>query len=644
MTPGVSPRHAVTLGVHIVDTLGRPVTEIAPGQSRQVLEQIRIAPAGTAGGTSVGLAKLGIPVVAVGAVGTDSAADFLISELRHQGVETAGLVRTAQVQTASSILPIRPNGERPALTVPGANGAFAFADIDFSLLEGAAVVHIGGPDVLLSFSAEELARVAARARDGGATVTMDVLTPGDPDALARLAAALVHVRYFMPNEEQLRRFTGERDLVDAARVILGLGVEAVIVSRGADGATVVSAGETIDLPAYPTDVVDTTGCGDAVSAGVIAGLMRGWPLAAATRLGLAAASLVAGGLGSDAGIVDFASTARIVTGGTAPPGELNADAGVMAGELPAYDDLPRGVGECPSAWTLFGDSDRVGLLHLQTPSRVAAAARLIRDGRVFSLNAALDAIDPPMYGRGAVRHTLHLDPGDIGFDDHLDNLYPQSSTQWDSLAHVAYKPGVFFGDVTVDDVRAGAAATIDVWARRGIAGRGVVLDLDSVLGGAGEGFDPRSTRAITVDELEEARERAGVRWRPGDIMLLYTGYLDWYRRQSPTVRAEVATADPHRSVGLAHGEDMIRYLWNAHVAAIAADNPALEAWPVQDGEFGSLHRCLIGRFGLAIGEFFDLGELTAACRRDGRSEVFFTAAPLHIPGGVGSTGNALALT
>jgi sugar/nucleoside kinase (ribokinase family) len=59
-------------------------------------------------------------------------------------------------------------------------------------------------------------------------------------------------------------------------------------------------------------VVDTTGCGDAVTAGFITGLLRGWPMEEASWLGMAAASLVAGGLGSDAGIVDFAGTVDVL--------------------------------------------------------------------------------------------------------------------------------------------------------------------------------------------------------------------------------------------------------------------------------------------------------------------------------------------
>ncbi len=106
--------------------------------------------------------------------------------------------------------------------------------------------------------------------------------------------------------------------------------------------------------------------------------------------------------------------------------------------LPAYDELPRAAHGGRSAWGLFGQEDSVGLLNLQTPDRVAAAARLIRSGEVYSLNAPATVPEPPLFRRGAVQHSRITNDGRAFFDDKLDNYYPQASSQWDSLAHVAY--------------------------------------------------------------------------------------------------------------------------------------------------------------------------------------------------------------
>ena len=189
--------------------------------------------------------------------------------------------------------------------------------------------------------------------------------------------------------------------------------------------------------------------------------------------------------------------------------------------------------------------------------------------------------------------------------------------------------------------------TIGFWAERGVAGRGVLIDAETALGGAGAGFNPGSARQITVEELDAARAAAGIEWQPGDVLVLHTGFLAWHMAQDQAARETMADAARLQAVGLAHNEDMARYLWNAHVSAIVADNPSVEVWPPDGREeaypFGFLHRMLIGQFGIGLGELWWTGGLAQACRREGRYEFLFTAAPLNVPGGVGSPANALAI-
>lgn len=314
--------------------------------------------------------------------------------------------------------------------------------------------------------------------------------------------------------------------------------------------------------------------------------------------------------------------------------------------LPTYDQLPPAPRGGRSAWGLFGASDSIGLLNLQTPDRVAEAAGLVRTGQVFSLNAPLDALDPPLFLRGALQHTVTA-MGDSAFDDKLDNYFPQASSQWDSLGHVGYDADQFYNGASAAEIKARTRNTIDHWARRGIAGRAVLIDIDAAFGGAGVGFDPATPRAVTVDDLERARRAAGVEWQEGDTMLLHTGFLAWYGRQDNPTKAKLAELRDLAAVGLEQSEDMARYLWDAHLSAVAADNPSVERWPPdlspEHMPFGFLHRMLIGQFGLAVGELWWLDDLAAACRADGRFAVFLAAAPTHVVGGIGSSANALAI-
>jgi sugar/nucleoside kinase (ribokinase family) len=302
----------VCFGVHIVDILGRPVTHIPPGQGRLLLDEIRVTAAGTAAGTSVDLVKLGAQVTNMGAIGDDLLADLLTSMLAGYGVDTRLLARKAGLRTSATILPIRPSGERPALHMPGATSALDLADVDLDTIAAADVLHVGGPDVLGRFGGAPLREVLQFARGRGVVTTMDLLAPGDAQTWKRLQPALPYVQYFLPNEDQLANLTGTADHTDAARMVLALGTEAVLVSRGADGSALITADQRIDVPAFPVQVVDTTGCGDACSAGFIIGLLHGWPIEDASWLAMAAASQVAGGLGSDAGIIDYAGTIEIL--------------------------------------------------------------------------------------------------------------------------------------------------------------------------------------------------------------------------------------------------------------------------------------------------------------------------------------------
>lgn len=300
------------VGVHVLDTHVIGVESIPEGSEGQLVETIRMSAAGTAGGTGLVLARLGADVASYGAVGDDMTAVTLMALLAEEGVDVAGLVRKEEHQTSASVIPVRPSGERPAWHCIGANGAFTLEDLD-PAAHLADHVHLGGPEFL---GGEAAGRLLAAARTAGATTSLDVLAPGDPDMLAWIADALPHADYLLPNDEQVLGFTGAADLVEGARALVAAGAGCVAVTQGARGALVVTAEEVLEVPAYAVDVVDTTGCGDAFSAGFLRGRSLGRSLADSARLGCATAAQVASGLGTDAGRYDLASVEAFT--GSAP--------------------------------------------------------------------------------------------------------------------------------------------------------------------------------------------------------------------------------------------------------------------------------------------------------------------------------------
>ena len=126
---------AITLGVHVVDVLVRPVERIPDGQGGQLVEEIRITPAGPAGGTAITLGKLGAAVQSAGAIGTDALGDVLLDLLGHFGVDTrcscagaacrrrpascrSGPTDRARHSTSSAPTPPTPRPTRPGRRSP----------------------------------------------------------------------------------------------------------------------------------------------------------------------------------------------------------------------------------------------------------------------------------------------------------------------------------------------------------------------------------------------------------------------------------------------------------------------------------------------------------------------------------------------
>lgn len=300
------------IGLYILDVLGRPVTRIPDRGNVDFIEEIRLTVAGTAGGTVVDTAKLGLKSLAVGAVGDDEKADWVLLTLDKHGIDISAMQRISGVPTSATILNVRPNGDRPALHVRGASDHFDVPPSLYDQVFDAPIIHLGGTGLLARLDGPASVTVLREAKRRGRITTFDLIAASAETAHLVLPL-LPHIDYFMPSIEEAQDMSGRKGPDECAKFYLDQGATACVFTLGGEGAYYAHRdGTRMASPAYAIDVVDTTGCGDAFDAGFIAALHHRMDVETSLRFAQASAALVATGLGSDAGILSFEHTREVM--------------------------------------------------------------------------------------------------------------------------------------------------------------------------------------------------------------------------------------------------------------------------------------------------------------------------------------------
>lgn len=297
------------VGLYILDILGRYMETLPPPGQADFVDEVRLTVAGTAGGTAVDCAKLGLSTRAVGALGDDEKADFMLSTMRGYGIDVDAMARLPDVSTSISMLPIMPSGERRAWFVRGASDRFSPDESTIEAALASPIVHLGGTGLLSAFDGAPSRRFLERAKQAGCTTTLDLIV-ARPEISEMIDPLMPFTDYFIPSIEETQILTGLKQPEAIADYYLERGADCCVLTMGGDGSFIAHQdGRRHHVPPMPdVDVVDTTGCGDAYSAGFIAALNEGWELEFCGYFATAAAALVATGLGSDAGIVSMADT------------------------------------------------------------------------------------------------------------------------------------------------------------------------------------------------------------------------------------------------------------------------------------------------------------------------------------------------
>jgi ribokinase len=241
------------------------------------------AVAGQAGCLALALARVGVPVEVISAVGDDEPGREIASTLKAAGVGTGGVAILDGGRTGLSVALVRDDGERAFVSDFAASGRVDAALVrrHAATISQTRVLCLVGLHNLMSFDLGEARAMLGLARAEGILTVLD--TGWDPRQWPEATVTgtiemLGEVDVFLPNLDEAEALTGLRDPVDAAAVLAANGPATVVVKCGSAGSYGTRGDEAHHVESFPAVVQDAVGAGDSFNAGFVAGQLAGLDL------------------------------------------------------------------------------------------------------------------------------------------------------------------------------------------------------------------------------------------------------------------------------------------------------------------------------------------------------------------------------
>lgn len=254
--------------------------------------------------------QTGLPLYAVGLLGTDRHAEICLQACAAANVDTRWMGATPAHLTAHTLVMNVPGDSRTFFYNPGTNDALTETDIPVEAIaaEGVGLFYLGYLNLMGALDAVDAngstgaARLLARAQAAGMITCVDLVSSDKPSYAATVAAALPSIDYLFLNEIEAHRATGlpirdanDRDGLLAAALALQSGGARTVILHTGDVALWLdkTAHWAVPTPVDPAHIVSPVGAGDAFCAGAVWGIHQGWPPERALALAhrAAAASL-----------------------------------------------------------------------------------------------------------------------------------------------------------------------------------------------------------------------------------------------------------------------------------------------------------------------------------------------------------------
>ena len=266
-------------------------------------------PGGKGANQAVALGRLGAEVFMIGKVGDDIYGTEYLEVLKNNNVKHSGIHIEKGISSGVAVIQVSEKGENNIVVIPGANGKVdvKYIESKWDILEEADI-FLFQLEIPMTTVTDTIKKLKAK----GKIIILDPAPARKlPDEIYK------YIDYITPNETEIEALTGksvedEKDLKEAAQILIDKGVKNVIAKLGSKGAAVINKVQYKKIPGFTVNPVDTTAAGDSFNAGFAFALAKGMDFEECIRFSNAVGGISTTALGAQEAMPSYESVMSFI--------------------------------------------------------------------------------------------------------------------------------------------------------------------------------------------------------------------------------------------------------------------------------------------------------------------------------------------
>ncbi|WEU40321.1 MAG: carbohydrate kinase family protein [Candidatus Odinarchaeum yellowstonii] len=286
----------ISVGASLIDLVAL-VNRFPDSDDEIYIPDLRIEYGGSAANTAVACSRLGLKVAFLGKIGLDYFGDLILKKFMEEKVDTSLILRTPETPTGLCFIAVDSTGDRRMFAYSGAANKLSVSELNISKLLETRLLYMASLE-----NTGFLAELSKKVREQGLKTALNPGALIANQGLLKAKPIIENTDIYISSYSEAVKILRVEGLDEIKENLFKLGVSTIAITLGSKGCMVANQRETYMIPAIKVAVKDTTGAGDAFTAGFLTGLLNDRSLVEAGFMGVCAAALKIQHIGARGGL------------------------------------------------------------------------------------------------------------------------------------------------------------------------------------------------------------------------------------------------------------------------------------------------------------------------------------------------------